>query len=139
MIRQSRASWTRILAESDDDREWIPNPTQTGVIPGVRINREMIDGWHGFLDECENLLTGDKLVPFWRGYKERPEEALAAGRGVNLRRVFLEPREFDLVLWITGTGATPYLEEGKLADPEVFQRLTRIFGGEFIGFAIWFN
>jgi hypothetical protein len=139
MIRQSRASWTRILAETDDDREWIPNPTQTGVIPGVRINQEMIDSWHSFLDECENLLAGDKLVPFWRGYKEKPEEALVAGRGVNLRRVFFEPKEFDLVLWITGTGATPYLEDGELTDPRVFQQLGRTFRGEFFGFAIWFN
>ena len=76
------------------------------------------------------LLAGRKLVPFWRD---------AGGRGVNLRRVFTEPREFDLVLWVQGTAAVPYLEAGEVSTPEVWTRLKRIFRGEFLGFAIWFN
>jgi hypothetical protein len=27
----------RELAETDDDHEWIPNPKQTGAIPGVTV------------------------------------------------------------------------------------------------------
>lgn len=135
MIEQSRASWKRILAETDDDHEWVPNPQQTGVIPNVRVRREMIDGWHEMLDEMEAIFQGKKLVPFWRG----PGANEAGQLGVNLRRVFTEPRQFDLVLWITGTGAAPYLEKGELTDARVWSRLQRIFGGEFIGFAIWFN
>ena len=139
MIDQSRASWKRILAETDDDREWLPNPKQTGVIPNVRVSQEMIDGWHEFLDEAEAILKGKKLVPFWRGWSKKPEEVLAQGRGVNLRRVFTEPRQFDLVMWVSGTGAVPYLEKGELTDPQVWTRLMRVFRGEIFGFAIWFN
>jgi hypothetical protein len=51
----------------------------------------------------------------------------------------LEPRPLDLVLWVQGTAATPYLEKGELTKPAVWNRLTRVFGGEFVGFAIWFN
>ena len=131
MLALSRESWKFYLAETDNDHEWIPNPKQTGVIPGVTVTEEMVKGWTiTFLDEAEEILAGRKLIPFWRD---------AGGRGINLRRVFVEPREFDLVLWVQGTAAAPYLEAGELTTPEVWRRLERIFRGEFIGFAIWFN
>ncbi len=148
MIDESRISWKRILAETDDDREWLPNPKQTSVMTGGPVPREMIDGWHEVLDESEALLKGEKLIPFWRDYfpqwqlfggstdwKPIPEK----GRGVNLRKVFTNPRRFDLVMWVQGTGATPYLEEGELSTPETWDRMMRVFRGEFFGFAIWFN
>ena len=90
----------------------------------------MIDDWHVFLDEAGALLDGKKLIPFWRG---------SDPKGVNLRRVFLEPSRFDLVLWVQGTAATPYLERGALTRPETWNQLQRTFQGNFWGFAIWFN
>jgi len=131
MVALSRESWKLYMDEEDDDHEWIPNPKQTGVIPGIKITEEMVKGWTlTFLDEAEEILAGRKLIPFWRN---------AGDRGVNLRRVFAEPREFDFVLWVQGTAAVPYLEAGEVTTPEVWERLQRIFRGEFIGFAIWFN
>ncbi len=139
VVAQSRASWTRILSETDDDGEWLPGPDQTGVIPGVRIRQEIIDGWHGVLDEAESILRGQKLIPFWRGYKEKPSEVFTQRRGINLKRVFTEPKRFDVVMWATGTGATPFLETGELTKRETWGRLTQIFGSNFLGFAFWFN
>jgi hypothetical protein len=130
MIVLSRESWKYYLQEADDDREWIPNPKQSTVIPGVTVNDEMVKGWMEFLDEADLILAGKRLIPFWRE---------AGGRGVNLRRVFTEPTTFDLVFWVQGSAATPYLEEGSITKPEVWRRLQRVFRGEFIGFAIWFN
>jgi hypothetical protein len=129
MIVLSRESWKFILAETDDDHEWIPNPKQHAVI-GVGVPQEMVDGWLGFLDEAEKLLNGKSLIPFWRGHETR---------GINIKRVFTEPREFDLVLWVQGTAAVPYLEAGSVTDKRVWERLQRVFRGEFIGFALWFN
>ena len=129
MLALSRESWKFILAETDDDHEWLPNPKQKGVL-GIPLRQEMVDSWLEFVGEAEALLAGKRLAPFWRG-KEK--------RGINLRRVFTEPRTFDLVLWVQGTAATPYLEQGALTKPEVWERLWRVFGGEFVGFAIWFN
>jgi hypothetical protein len=133
MLRLSRQSWQLIMAETDNDREWIPNPKQKGVIPNVAITQEMVDSWLGFLNEADTLLAGKKLVPFWR---------LSSGTtntGINLRRVFTEPRTMDMVLWTQGTAATPYLEKGKLTDFGVWNRLGRVFGGELFGFTVWFN
>jgi hypothetical protein len=129
MLALSKESWKYILAETDDDREWIPNPRQTGVLQ-IPVRQEMVNSWLESVDEMEAVLAGKRLIPFWRG-----EES----RGVNLRRVFTEPRPLDLVLWVQGTAATPYLEEGEMTKPAVWDRLQRVFGGEFVGFAIWFN
>jgi hypothetical protein len=82
----------------------VPNSKQASVIPNVRVTAEMIAGWHEFLAEAEALLQGKKLIPHWRF---KPEF------GVNLKRVFLEPREFDLVLWAHGAAAVPYTEQGR--------------------------
>lgn len=130
VIRHSRLSWLAIQEESDDDREWVPNPRQTGVIPGVRVSQEMIAGWHTFLDEAEQLLQGQKLVPHWR---------LKGEYGINLKRVFTEPREFDLVLWAHGAGLAPFVERGACTRQETWNRLLQTFQGQFIGFAVWFN
>ena len=132
----SRASWTEILAETDDGREWLPNPAQTGVVPSgrggppVAVDAEMLDAWFVMLDEIDAVLAGRKLVPYWR---------VTDGRGLNLRRVFLEPRRFDLVLWIQGAAAASYLEHGEVTDAETWRDIVRAFGGRFAPFALWFN
>ncbi len=130
MIALSHESWRFILAETDDDHEWVPNTKQHTVMPGGAITMEMVKGWLEFLDEAKSLLKGEKLIPFWRKGDDR---------GINLRRVFTEPTTFDLVLWIQGTAAAPYLEKGTITKPETWQRFQNIFRGQFIGFALWFN
>ncbi len=126
----SRQSWKLILAETDNDHEWLPNPKQKAVIPNAVVTQAMIDSWLSFLDEADNLLTGKKLVPFWRRREVR---------GVNLNKVFTQPRRFDLVLWVQGTAAAPYLEFGKQTDASVWGRLLQVFRGQFFQFAAWFN
>lgn len=128
MITLSRESWRVILAEQDDENEWIPNPSQTSLIPGMRVTQERVDGWLLFLDEFEALLQGRKLLPHWRLVK-----------GINLRRVFLEPSTFDLILWIQGSAAVPYLEEGEQTTRETWRQITDLFRGDFFSYAIWFN
>ena len=130
VIALSRQSWKAIQAETDSDNEWVPNSSQASVIPNVRVSAEMIQGWHEFLNEAEALLSGKKLIPHWRF---KPEY------GVNLRRVFHEPREFDLVLWAHGAAAVPYLEKGETTSEQTWTRLAQMFRGQFVGFAIWFN
>jgi hypothetical protein len=131
MIAQSRLSWKAILAETDDDHEWIPSPKQSQpAVPGALVTQGMVDAWMAVLDEVEAVLNGQKLIPFWRN---------AEGRGVNLKRAFLEPREFDLVLWVQGTAATPYLEEGPKTKGDFWNRIRSGFRGQFFWFALWVN
>jgi hypothetical protein len=123
----SRENWRRILAETDDNNEWIPNPQQTGAL-GISVSQEVIDGWLAFLDDFEALLQGKKLLGHWR-----------FTQGINLRRMFLEPTTFDIVLLIQGSAALPYLEDGEIVDQSSWRRMTLLFGGNFFRYAVWFN
>lgn len=131
VIALSRRSWADIEAETDNVFEWIPNPRQTGVVPGWEVSQEMIDRWKEFLNEMDSILEGKTLVPFWR---DAPE-----GTGVNLARAFLEPRPFDAILWVQGPGAAPYLEKGQVSKTDFWRLLDQAFQGDFMGFALWFN
>ncbi len=77
----------------------------------------------------EQLLWGKKLVPFWRNDP----------RGVNLRKVFCEPRNIDIVMWIQGTDAAPFLEEGEKTSPDTWRQLNQLFQGRFFAYAVWVN
>lgn len=128
-VSLSRQMWKHVLTESDDDHEWIPGPKQTGVL-GVSVTQDMIDHWMVALDETDKILQGKRLLPFWRGTKPR---------GLNLRRAFLEPGRLDLILWLHGTAAAPYLEEGEITPSDTWMKINEAFRGEFPGFALWFN
>ena len=131
VIALSRRSWSCILAETDDRYEWIPSPKQRGVVPDGRISPEMVTSWRAFLDEAEAILEGKLLVPFWRSDEK--------GRGVNVRKALSQPQAFDAILWLQGTAASPYLEEGTITSEDFWRRLNGAFRGNFLGFALWFN
>ncbi|MGC4004954.1 MAG: hypothetical protein QM811_18320 [Pirellulales bacterium] len=125
MFKLSREMVASLKAEKDDEKEWIPNPSQTGW-QGARIAAQQLDGWLDFVTEMEQVLAGKALLPFWRGDVEQ---------GVNFRRVFTEPTKLDIVLWVQGTAAAPYLEKGRMVDKALLMRLERTFQGDFLGFA----
>lgn len=129
VISLSRESWKSILAETDSDREWVPNPKQLSVIPQVRVTDEMVKSWLKFLDEIALILDGKKNIPFWR------DEKLS----INFAKIFTEPRPFDLVSWVQGTAATPYLEKGNTTDARVWNEMVNAFGSNLFGFVVWFN
>ena len=128
MVALSKKSWELILAETDDHNEWIPGPHQTAMLPGLRVAAERVKGWQSFLDEFEAVLQGRKLIPHFRFDK-----------GINVRRLFLEPRTFDPVLLIQGSGAVPYLEDGEKTTADTWQQILELFEGNFLGYFIWFN
>lgn len=129
----SRQSWEAILAETDNDREWIPSTTQNSVLgEALMVDQARLDAWMQFLDEYDAILAGKKLLPFWRGDEENK-------LGVNLAKVFEQPQTFDLVLWVQGSAAKSYLEEGELTTEQFWSQLTRAFRGDFMSFAVIVN
>ncbi|MBN8662918.1 MAG: hypothetical protein J0M35_21305 [Candidatus Obscuribacter phosphatis] len=143
VVKESRLTWKYSREEVDDDCEWLPNPKQTGVIPGVRVTEEMINTWMSIMSEGESLLLGEKLIPFWRDFKGQSKGAFRGeaqtGYGINLKRFFLEPRKFDLVLLVQGSDAVPYIEHGRLSRGRQWRTWLSEFGPDFPGFAAWFN
>lgn len=132
MIKLSREDWKAIRAETDNDREWLPGPQQTGAnqLTGLEVTENEVQAWHVALQMAEDLLEGRKLLPHFR----------FADKGINMKRFFDEPQTFDLVLSLTGPGVVPYLEPGPMLTSEEWESLEQQFGGAgFMTFALWFN
>lgn len=130
-ITLGKRMWAFYDAETDDDREWIPNPTQSNVVmPNARINAQQREVWLQTLDEGEALFEGRRLLRFWRG---------DGTQGVNVKRALTEQSEFDLVLWVQGTAAAPFLEEGPFTTAGTWERLEQAFNGTVFRYAWWMN
>ena len=129
-IGHSRAMWAFYDAETDDADEWVPNPKQTAAFPRAVMDDDMRSVWLRFLDDAEAVLEGRVLLPFWRGTGER---------GVNVKRVFAEPGGFDLILWIQGTAAEPYLEKGDQLDMRIWRDLEAVFDERTFRHMFWLN
>lgn len=129
MIAQSKLVWQEVAKENDNDREWIPNPRQRSITP-LRITAQQARGWNSFLHMADKVLDGKKLVPHWR---------VPAGKGINVKKVFYEQKELDLVMWVHGKAALPYVEKGDVVTTGEASALNDQFQGQFWKFAIYLN
>ncbi len=129
MIASSRICWQRVLAETDNDREWLPSPKQTGP-SGTKVSQGQVEGWQRVLDELEAVAAGKKLLPHWR---------VQEGTGINVDKLVASPPPLDLVLLIQGSALVPYLEAGPVSDRATWRNLMQPFGPGFARFAIWSN
>ncbi len=130
MIALSRESWASIKAETDDNAEWVPGPMQSSLFPQIPVTDETVSGWMSFLDQAEGVLEGRYLIPHWR---------FDRSQGLNIRRMFEEPRTLDPVLIIAGPGAIPYMENGPLAPDSTLDTGMALMGGGLLGYFLWFN
>ena len=129
MIAENRRFWTMVATETDNDREWLPNDRQTSAL-GITVPQGTGARWLAVLDDLDALLSGTKLLPYWR---------LGDGAGINVARFFEDPRPFDLVGWIQGDAALPYLEIGPLVTTESWAAFENLLTGDSLLFAIYLN
>jgi hypothetical protein len=130
MIALSRESWASILAETDDAAEWVPGPKQTSLFERFRVDDRIVAGWTSFLDQAEGVLEGRLLLPHWR---------FPSTQGVNLRRMFEEPRTLDPIMIVTGAGAIPYIETGEIAAGSTLDTGMGLLEGGLLAYFLWFN
>lgn len=129
MVATSRETWKAILAETDDDREWLPSPKQQNrAVPSLPITEDMVASWHKVLDDFDALLDGRVLLAHWRFKK-----------GIDLKMFFEDPKPFDLVLTMTGHGMAPFLKDGPVLDGTAWGRWNGLFGNNFLGYAFFIN
>jgi len=129
MLAQSRLMWKLILAETEDDHEWIPNPKQKGAL-GITVTKEMIDCWLAVIEEIELVLDGKVVIPFW-GLKE--------GQGINLNLLFTNPKAIDMTAWLEKPAAVPFVVAGKQTQAEVWILMNRVYSGQIFSYSFWFN
>lgn len=129
MIEENRRFWTLVAKETDNDHEWLPNDHQQSAL-GIDFPQGTGAAWLATLADLERVLKGERLIPHWR---------IADGAGVNVARMFTDPRPIDLVDWIQGAGAIPYLETGTLADMNTLRTFDALVGGRVMLFSLYLN
>jgi hypothetical protein len=130
----NRETWKFILAETDDDHEWLPNPKQKGVL-GLPVRSEMVESWLEMVGEVEAMLEGKKLIPvglLWPALN---------GKGLNLKTLLDDPpARFDFDTIVKAGPAPKYLEAGQDVNLNVVFRLVTVFGDSLsVAYAAWFN
>ncbi len=82
------------LAETDDDREWVPNPRQKSHPVPLEVDARLYDTWGGALADLRDLVRGETgvslgellaLVPEYRGPRDLGY--------LDIGRIFSEPRD----------------------------------------------
>lgn len=129
MIADNRRFWAAVAQETDNAAEWLPNDKQQSAL-GVTLPPGTGAVWLSVLDDAEGLLNGTKLAPYWR------QEGAA---GVNIAKVFTDPRPADLAGWIQGWAAAPYLENGTLVNAQNWIAFEQMMGGEAMMLSFYLN
>ncbi len=135
MIEHNKSFWSRVMEETDDEAEWLPNPSQTSAF-GPKVSLEMAEGWQAVLAEVSDMLEGKTLLPYWRVTARGGSDKDV---GINFAKLMQDPTDFDIILLIQGTAIAPYLEDGKIAEMDSWRNFARLTGGQSGLFAIWFN
>ena len=129
MIADNRQFWSRVNAETDNANEWLPNDRQVSAL-GVALPPGTDVAWLATLTDLEQALNGEKLIPYWR---------YDGGVGVNLSKIFTEPRPIDIAGWVQGWAALPYLEQGPLLTGEHLSALEGLIQGNPMLMALYLN
>ena len=119
MVAANRLFWAEVAAETDDDREWIPNDAQQAAL-GFQLPPGTGALWLSILEEVDQALEGRLLIPHWR---------MAPGHGIDLAMWLEEPRPVEVVDWLQGSAALPYARPGLTVGRENWDRFMDSFRG----------
>ncbi len=132
-IATSRRLRESLLKETDNDREWIPNPKQTQTSFPLVLDAQSFATWGQLLEHMDALFRGRTLLG-GAPAASRPGEAqawrsrdltmglCAPGEGINVRDLFLRPlrRPLDAgeraARCVKPTAAVPFTGLGKLIE-----------------------
>ena len=129
MVADNRRFWAEVVLETDNANEWLPNDSQKSAL-GIEIPPGTGPMWLGVLADFEALLKGEKLVPYWR---------ITGNAGVDVGAMFADPRPIDLITWVQGEGAVPYLKQGDLISPQNWRAFEQVMSGQAMLFTLLLN
>jgi len=128
VLELNHVTWELVQQETDNNKEWLPNPKQDSPFPNVTVSQEIIDGWLETVKLGEAVLNGDLLIPNFR-----------FGKGVSMKAFFETAESFDLVAFVTGHNSINYVQEGPMIEERQFRSMNRDLRRNLGGFALWFN
>ena len=74
------------LAETDDDREWVPNPTQQSYAMPLEVDDLLYDTWKGVLGDVRNMLESKEGISL----REAKQVVLDAGDAALVPDIFID-------------------------------------------------
>jgi len=132
-IATSRRLRESLLKETDNDREWIPNPRQTQTTFPLVLDAQSFATWGQLLEHMDALFCGKTLLGGapaasgpgeaqpWRS-RDLTMGLCAPGEGINVRDLFLRPlrRPLDATeraaRCVKPTAGVPFTGLGKLIE-----------------------
>ena len=129
MVTANIDFWQAVKAETDNDREWIPNDTQQAAA-GFTLPERTGARWLAVLADMDQVLKGDMLVPFWR---------FSPGYGVDLSMWLQDPAPVEFADWVQGTAALPYLQPGLTVGSDNLDSFMQMFGGNAVLYMVLLN
>ncbi|MCE5973967.1 hypothetical protein LZA78_10775 [Sinirhodobacter sp. WL0062] len=136
MVSENRRFWALVAQETDNDREWIPNDGQVSAT-GLPFPKGIGTSWLAVLEDTEGLLTGRLAAPYPKDiFFGRPT---ADTPGLDISKLFTEPRPVDLVGWIQGWAALPYLSDAPQVTAQNMGRFEQLVSGDAPLFMVFLN
>jgi hypothetical protein len=129
MIADNRRFWALVEAETDNDREWVPNDNQVSAL-GLPMPPGTGKRWQAVLADAEGMLEGRLLVPHWR---------MGAEAGLNLKKMFENPPAIDIITFVQGEGLLPYAEKGTRVTATSWRDFESFMQGDAMLFAVFLN
>ena len=129
VIEDNQVFWSRVAAETDNDREWIPNKSQTSALP-ITFPPETGDLWRQVLADADAMLRGEQLIPHWR---------LRGDAGIDLAALMQNPPEIDIIGLFQGETILPYAQVGRRIDGQSLRQFEDLLGGDALLFAVILN
>lgn len=129
MIHHNRIFWERLGNETDNNHEWIPNPSQESSMP-FNIPPRLAEGWKTILKDVEATLEGKLLIH---------HPLLPDGYGISLPAYVADPSALDLIGWIHGIDAYRYAAKGPRLTEQSWQAFQHLISGNAGGFALFLN
>ncbi|MDX2090068.1 MAG: carboxypeptidase-like regulatory domain-containing protein [Kofleriaceae bacterium] len=122
----SDESRKEFLAETDDDREWVPSPKQKNYASPLSVDAKLYKTWEDIIGDVRALVaskTGISLAGVWKLFGE-PKGAPSGF--IDVGAMLKTPK--DIVIEI---GALDRIEVEK--DPNVASKMTKTFIKELVG------
>lgn len=129
MVTENRRFWALVEAETDNDREWVPNDRQVSGL-GLPMPPGTGARWQAVLADAEKVLKGELLIPFWR---------FGGDAGIDINALLQNPPPVDIVTMIQGEAFLPYAKKGPRATAQSWRDFQDIVQGDAALFAVFLN
>ncbi|MBN1500776.1 MAG: hypothetical protein JW982_11500 [Spirochaetes bacterium] len=94
MLDYSDQTRISVLAETDDEFEWLPNLSQKSCPLPMQMSQKIFNNWEVYTGLIRDLLEGKTVLNFngLSSGKGNAEDLKAEG-GINIKRLFTEPKD----------------------------------------------